>query len=71
VSDIIGPKRPILDEDDVFIPRCGLNRMGHVNTPILPGYRAISLRQYRKRIPTRGGPQVTFGEGILAARPLS
>jgi hypothetical protein len=34
-------------------------------TPILPSYRAISLRQYRKRIPTRGGSQVTFGEGSL------
>jgi hypothetical protein len=34
VSDIIGPKRPILDEDDVFIPRCGLNRMGQWKPPL-------------------------------------
>jgi hypothetical protein len=37
---------------------------GMQTTPIPPSYRAISLRQYRKRIPTRGGSQVTFGEGI-------
>ena len=66
MGDIIGPARIILEEDDVPVPRRGLDGTAHVKTPILrvlSGY-FLSTSPIENAIASVEGPQVPLlGEG--------